>query len=104
MINIMVWNARGVGNVSTTRRLKRLCRIHSVSVLVLLEPIVSVDSMDSLRDALHFSDSLFLNNNKIWVFGGSTFNNVLGAQPVSPYRKGRLASARLKNESDMSSI
>lgn len=72
MINIMVWNARGVGNVSTTRRLKRLCIINSVSVLVLLEPIVSVHSMDSLRDALHFSDSLFLNNNKIWVFGGST--------------------------------
>lgn len=59
---------RGVGNVSTVRRLRKLCKLHSFSILVLIEPFVANSHMDSLMHKLGFMGSFSSDNKKILVF------------------------------------
>lgn len=54
MINSMFWNVRGVANISTQRWLKKLIRLHSLSFLVLLEPMVVHNKLDDIRLKLGF--------------------------------------------------
>lgn len=67
MISILIWNVQGAGCKSTLRRLRKLCKIHSISVLVILEPFVSIDHLVQLRDYLHFREYNYNPSNKVWV-------------------------------------
>lgn len=77
MSNILIWNARGVANLATFRRLQNLCRLHSLSILVLIEPIVVVDRLPQFCSRLGFQHSFTLPNNKVWVFWRHSFVVVL---------------------------
>lgn len=59
---------RGVGNVSTVRRLRKLWLLHSFSILVLIEPFVANSHMDSLMHKLGFMGSFSSENKQILVF------------------------------------
>lgn len=63
MSSVMVWNARGAANASTTRRLKRLCRSYNFSIFVLL----AIEYLQTLCSMLNFTHSVSTENNKIWV-------------------------------------
>lgn len=64
----MIWNVRGVASLSTVCRLKRLCTLHSLSILVLVELFISADKLPFFSNRLHFSNTWASNNNKILVF------------------------------------
>ncbi|KAJ8749245.1 hypothetical protein K2173_018724 [Erythroxylum novogranatense] len=40
MLSALVWNVRGIGNLASIRRLKKLCRIYAISCIILLEPFI----------------------------------------------------------------
>lgn len=67
MIKLLTWNIRGVGNIATVRRLKKLCSLHGFSIIILLEPFVAADQIKSLSTKLGFQDCLASENNKIWI-------------------------------------
>ena len=67
----IIWNARGVGNRSTVRRLKYLVNVHKPHMVAVLEPMVDVNQGEDLKRSLGF-DKFYTNNSglaKIWVFG-----------------------------------
>ncbi len=68
MITALVWNARGVGNRGTVRRLKKLVRLYSLSFVVVIEPFLDATRADSLRQNLGFDACLVSSSNKIWCF------------------------------------
>lgn len=75
MISLLFWNIRGIANAASLRRLKKLCTLHSVSVLFLFEPFLSANPVDFLRVSLHFTGSFSSPQNEIWVLccGGMVF-------------------------------
>lgn len=67
MISGLIWNVRGIGKMSSVRRIRKLSKINNLSFLCLIEPLVAVNKSQSVRLALHF-DSVSVNaNNKIWL-------------------------------------
>lgn len=67
MITILTWNVRGIGGIASQRRLRKLCKLHNVSILFLLEPFISSDHLPSLASALGFTSFLASANGKIWI-------------------------------------
>ena len=65
MITSLIWNARGVGNKATVRRLKKLSHGFSLSFLVIIEPFIDSSMAVSLCATLKFDDCLFSESNKI---------------------------------------
>ena len=66
----IIWNARGVGNRPTVRRLKYLVILHRPYMLAVLEPMVDVSQSDDIMREMGF-DKFYANNGcvaKIWVF------------------------------------
>ncbi|KAI0519722.1 hypothetical protein KFK09_007181 [Dendrobium nobile] len=49
-------------------RVKNLCRIHNISVLVLLEPLISMDKLFNTAKILGFKHAFANVSNKIWIF------------------------------------
>ncbi|PKU61074.1 hypothetical protein MA16_Dca020447 [Dendrobium catenatum] len=68
MIKALIWNIRGVGASPSQDRVKNLCRINDIQLLVLLEPFVSVTKLDSVRRILGFDHAFANCSNKIWIF------------------------------------
>lgn len=68
MMQIMLWNVRGV--VSSNSRLMMLRKQHNHSILVLMKPFVSVDKIDRWAKRLRFPN--YVSNvgegGKIWMF------------------------------------
>ncbi|KAI0530973.1 hypothetical protein KFK09_000522 [Dendrobium nobile] len=68
MVKALLWNIRGVGGSLSKDRVKNLCRIHDIQMLVLIEPLIAASKIDSVKHYLGF-DFFFGNcNNKIWLF------------------------------------
>lgn len=69
MYNTLCWNARGVGNRSTSTHLKQLCSDHKIDIAVIIEPKIQAAKLESLsrywgfENYLHGSDT----NNHIWI-------------------------------------
>nr|XP_027071962.1 uncharacterized protein LOC113696777 [Coffea arabica] len=59
---------------SSVRRFKQLIHLHSISVLVLLEPLAKASSIEVLRIKLSFDFCFFNVSNKIWVLWRSAFH------------------------------
>lgn len=66
MINGLIWNARGVGNKETKRRLKRLCKSHCLYFLAILEHMIDSSKSKDLRRIINSNGCSFNNVNKIW--------------------------------------
>lgn len=66
MISLLSWNIRGVGNAASLRHLKKLSKIHNISLLVLLEPMFHSSMISSTTQKMGF-DSYFVANDKIWI-------------------------------------
>lgn len=78
MINFLFWNVRGIGSVSPVRLLRKLCWVHSVSLLFLFEPFILKDRLTLLKDSLHFLGALSIS--KIWVLWTNNLHVSLPAQ------------------------
>ncbi|XP_028549548.1 uncharacterized protein LOC114579370 [Dendrobium catenatum] len=66
---ILVWILQlGIGCPSSKLRVKNLCCIHNISVLVLLEPLISMDKLFNTNKILGFKHAFANVSNKIWVF------------------------------------
>ncbi|KAL0909402.1 hypothetical protein M5K25_020266 [Dendrobium thyrsiflorum] len=63
----LIWNVRGIGCANTRTRLKNLCRIYSISMLIINEPFIASDKLLSTARFLHFKYSMANVSNKIWV-------------------------------------
>lgn len=74
MIKFLIWNVHGIGNQVSIRRLKKLCRLHSLVTLVLIEPFISADRIVDIKSKLGFSECMAVDSNKIWVFWNSLFS------------------------------
>ncbi|KAJ8766129.1 hypothetical protein K2173_021646 [Erythroxylum novogranatense] len=61
-----VWNVRGIGNLASIRRLKKLCRIHAISCIILLEPFIEAARITEIQSKLGFQYSFASDSNKIW--------------------------------------
>lgn len=79
MISALVWNVRGIGSVSSIRRLRKLVAFHSISLLILQEPLVNHSASFAICRKLGFVDCLFSDNNKIWIL----WKNSLSVQLLS---------------------
>lgn len=64
----MFWNIRGVVNKASMRRLRKLCKLHSVSVLLLFEPMATFEHISHLSSYLQFPDFILYDNHKLCVF------------------------------------
>lgn len=77
MISSLFWNVRGIVNKASIHGLCKLCRIHSISVLFLFDPMSSTDHISRLKDYLHFANFLFSHNKKMCVLWCHDFSLVL---------------------------
>lgn len=81
MVKVIILNVRGVAGVATMRRLRKLSRIHSLSVLILCEPFVVNSEINSYRDRLGFTHAFAADNCKVW--GGRISPLILCHSPHS---------------------
>ncbi|CAI9094736.1 OLC1v1030523C1 [Oldenlandia corymbosa var. corymbosa] len=58
----------GVKNKVAELRLRSLIQTHSVSSLIILEPMLEVDQLDDFRRILRFDHAFSSSSSKIWVF------------------------------------
>lgn len=68
MIKTMFWNVRGIGNAPTLSRLKKLCKLHSLSLLALCECMIDRSRLDDIRQKLKFQHAVANVYRCIWVF------------------------------------
>ena len=52
----IVWNARGVENHPTIRHLKYLVKMHSSSIVVVIESLIHDDRGNGIKDSLGFDN------------------------------------------------
>lgn len=67
MVCFISWNARGIANVATIRRIKRLFRSHGVSLMAIYEPKSDFAAMGPLIRKLGCEDGVNNRNNRVWV-------------------------------------
>ncbi|KAL0907216.1 hypothetical protein M5K25_025770 [Dendrobium thyrsiflorum] len=84
MIKALIWNVRGIGGVASKARVRNLCRIHDIQILVLMEPMISIDNLDRTATRLGFTMSFANCSNKIWIMWNSniTLNIIADFQQV----------------------
>lgn len=68
MISALIWNIRGISKKGAIRRLKRLKKIHSLQMLVVLEPKLDASRIKSFCLKLGFESYVSNLNSKIWCF------------------------------------
>nr|XP_027067853.1 uncharacterized protein LOC113693523 [Coffea arabica] len=70
---MLVWNIRGIAGRASIRRLKKLLRLHSVTFLVIIEPMVDAGLLDDFTSRFGFHLRVCNSSNKIWVMWRSGF-------------------------------
>ena len=73
MTSILVRNIRGIVGHAFSHRLKTLIRFHSVSFLVILEPMVEPEQLDGFTAKFGFHLGVSNFSNKIWVMWKAGF-------------------------------
>lgn len=68
MISTLVWNMRGIGSISTVRRLKKLVSLHSIYLVIISEPLVTQSAIPEISRKLGFPGYATSDNNKVWIF------------------------------------
>ncbi|KAL0928209.1 hypothetical protein M5K25_000081 [Dendrobium thyrsiflorum] len=74
----------GYWGVASKARVRNLCRIHDIQILVLMEPMISIDNLDRTATRLGFTMSFANCSNKIWIMWNSniTLNIIADFQQV----------------------
>ena len=73
-MKILVWNARGLGNRPTVRRLRYMVKLYGPSLVGLLEPFINCERDSDIMSSLRF-DYFVANSDgiaKIWIFSKSS--------------------------------
>ena len=73
MIKAMFWNVRGVDNALTIARLRKLKRMHQVSLLAMCEPKAGRERLDFIRNRLGFRHAISNDESRIWVMYGQDY-------------------------------
>lgn len=74
MISSLIWNIRGIGKTPAIRRLRKLIRMHRLSLICILEPFISVDRLEAIRVQLGMEHGLSSQSGKIWIFWSAPFS------------------------------
>lgn len=66
----IIWNARGVGNKPTIRRIKKMIKEHNIKILVILEPMLSQSRLASTSFNIGLPNSVSNadKHGKVWIF------------------------------------
>ncbi|XP_027067398.1 uncharacterized protein [Coffea arabica] len=70
---MLVWNIRRIAGRASIRCLKKLLRLHSVTFLVIIEPMVDAGQLDDFTSRFGFHLGVCNSSNKIWVMWRSGF-------------------------------
>lgn len=70
---MLCWNVKGICSLASLRRLKKLVRLHNLSIVFLLEPVISNDTASRINWQLGFPNFMTASSGKIWVFWSSNF-------------------------------
>lgn len=73
MIRSLIWSIRGISKAPAVRRLRKLIRLHRLSLICILEPFVSSDHLEEIRIRLGMDHALSFHSGKIWVFWSALF-------------------------------
>src|SRR3954464_7601564 len=68
MLNIIVWNIRGLGNPPSLRRIKKLVRVHNIDCFAIIEPKIKSATAKDYEYKLNCSGSFANHEGNIWVF------------------------------------
>ena len=74
MINSIIWNIQGISKASTVRRLRKLIRMHRLSLVCILESFLGADRLDLTRVRLGMERAFSFMSGKIWIFLSSPFS------------------------------
>ncbi|KAI0504038.1 hypothetical protein KFK09_014985 [Dendrobium nobile] len=72
MIKALMWNVRGIGGKDSKNRVKNLCRIHNIKLLILSEPMINADKIVETARFLGYNSSFANCSNKLWLFWHNT--------------------------------
>ena len=69
MLNLLVWNMRGIGKIAKRRGLKKLLRIYGVYLASILEPKVEADKIQIFASSIGMSNYVVnsLAEKNIWI-------------------------------------
>lgn len=68
MINMLIWNIRGISKAIAIHRLRKLIRMHHSSLICILELFLEVDRLESTCIHLGIVHVISSQSGKIWVF------------------------------------
>lgn len=68
MMKSLFWNMWVIYNASSLKRLKKLSKIHNISFLAIMEPMVDASKLEEVRIKLKFSSAYINVTSKVWVF------------------------------------
>lgn len=74
MIKVLYCNLRGIANVSTMTRLKKIIRLHKVDLVMIMEPMVGIEQLDRYKIRLGFSNACRNLTSKFWFFWRKMIN------------------------------
>ena len=79
MINNLLWNIRGIGNIKSRRRVAKLVKMYNISLIAILEPLHHANKIQefSNRIGFHFSLANQEADEKIWLCWNHEVNVVL---------------------------
>lgn len=79
MINNLLWNIRGIGNIKSRRRVVKLVKMYNISLISILEPLHHANKIQefSNRMGFHFSLANQEADEKIWLSWNHEVNVVL---------------------------
>lgn len=79
MINNLLWNIRGIGNIKSRRRVAKLVKMYNISLIAILEPLHHANKIQEFSNRIGFN--LKLTNQeadeKIWLCRNHEVNVVL---------------------------
>src|SRR4051812_44169286 len=68
MMKALVWNIRGIGNRPSVTRLKRLIKMHKVTLYAILEPKISKENLSYFQRKSNCKGAFSNEKSTIWVF------------------------------------
>src|SRR4051812_35487973 len=68
MLNFLVWNIRGIANLPSQRRLKKLIKVHNIDCVAIIEPKIRVGTAKDFEFKLNCNNSFSDVEGNIWVF------------------------------------
>lgn len=68
LMNILIWNIRGVGNSASFAHVKKFIMDHSPLVLAIIEALIDNSSLLLYRHRLGYDEASSNKNGKLWLF------------------------------------